>query len=317
MTQSGNWYASSGSPAPSACLQYTANGALNLLTFSVVIDESWDEDAEVTEHPVETGAGIADHVRVALVKCSLKVFNSNEPIVSSVNLATYADQPTRGAYTLQVPIPTWTAKALTLIYPTWDNPIQERALLQEATGAVGSAVGGTAGGAIGSAAGGLLGAFLLSAKEVDVAQATTAGLVNPPAPTSLAANVDQWPGQTDYVAAMHTLLSELKSAAQPFTVLGTKKTLAPMVIETLSFSRTSETGSGENLTIGLKEIRQVSTMTVPAPIPNLPAGGGKPVVSHGGQDPTPAPQAEGAFLGFLKAVTPLSAQAELPSVFGQ
>lgn len=284
---SGNWYASSGQPAPSAALQFTdASGVNNLLTFSVVKSENWDENAEVTEHPVEVGANVADHVRVSLVKCELKVFNTNEPIGQSQQMGSYVDQSARGPLSLPVPVPSWSSGSLTLNYPVWDNPILERAALQAATGAIGNAVGGATGSVIGAAVGGLAGALLLKAHASTKTQGTNAGLENVSQPAS-PFFVDQWPGHTDYVQNMHTLLVNLKNTAQVFTVLGTKKTLTPMVIETLSFSRTNETGSGEDVTIGLKEIRQVSTQTVTAPIPNLSAGGGKPPAAHGGQDPVP------------------------------
>ena len=289
---SGNWWASSGAPAPSAMLQYNdAVSVNNLLTFSVVESEEWDEDAEVTEHPVEVGGNVADHVRVSLVKCTLKVFNSNEPIRKSVQLGNYSYQPNRAALTLPIPVPTWTSQPLTLTYPTWDNPIMARALLQGAGGLVGGAVGGATGNLVGAAAGGILGGLVLAAKEVDVTQQTTAGL-QPTDRIPPTFDVDQWAAVTDYVHEMHMLLVDLKNAAQQFTVLGSKRTLSPMVIESLSFSRTNHTGSGEEVTIGLKEVRIVSTKTVPLPVPNLPAGGGAPPASHGQQDPTPVAPVE-------------------------
>jgi hypothetical protein len=323
-----NWYSASGTPAPAACLQYTTtNGPTCLLTFSVVLDESWEEDAEVTEHPVEVGSNVADHVRVALVKCTLKVFNTNEPVVgaqfgqssNTVTMASYPDSPTRGALTLPVPtaaslgaVPTWTVETLAaLTYSTWDNPIEERALLQLAAGTVGSAAGGATGSVIGAAAGGLLGALLLSAKPGSATVGTSAGLTTSAAlvpPANF--DVDTWPNQagggTDYVAALHQLLVNLKNAAQQFTVMATKGALlAPMVIESLSFSRDEKAGSGEYVTIGLRELRIVTTQTVPAPIPRLPSGGGKPTVSHGTQDPKPTPPKPASLAVILiNALTP-------------
>ena len=294
---SGNWWADSGQPAPSAALQYVdANGATNLITFSVVESEDWTENAEITEHPVEQGANVADHVRVELVKCSLKVFNSNEPITQGPGLGISApDVPTRGPIALEVPVPSWSKSNLTLQYPIWINPIQARALLQAATGTVGNAVGGRVGSIVGSAVGGLLGALLLSAHAGSAIQHTTAGLTNVSAQApGVTLDVDQWAGQTDYVHLMHQLLLQLKNSAQLFTVLGTKNTQDSMAIDSLSFSRTPETGSGERVTISFKQIRQVSTQTVAAPIPNLPAGGGNPPVNHGGQDPAPTESASAA-----------------------
>jgi outer membrane lipoprotein SlyB len=287
-----NWYASSGQPAPAAMLQYVdASGATYTLTFDAVITEEWDEPTTITEHPVETGTDVADHLKVELVKCTLKVLSSNEPIYQSNSGQGFTDQPSRGSLALDVPAVSWTKANLSITYPIWDNPIVLRSLLQSATGGIGSAVGGTAGGAVGSAVGGLAGALLLQAKAESVTQRTTAGL-QPLVDASPVASVDQWPGVTDYVAALHAKLQELKNAGQAFTVLGSKNTLPSMFIDVLSFSRAFETGSGENVTIGLKQVRTVSTSVVVAPIPNLSAGGAKKPANHGGQDPANAPPAQ-------------------------
>jgi hypothetical protein len=144
---------------------------------------------------------------------------------------------------------------------------------------------------VGSALGGVLGALLLAGKEVDATAQTDAGLQNQSTtwPTAL---TEQWAADTDYAAEMEALLIQLKNAAQTFTVFGSKRApLNPMVIESLTFSRDNGTGSGIDISIGLKEVRQVTTQTVPAPIPALPSGGGTQPVSRGGQDPAPAPPA--------------------------
>ena len=57
-----------------------------------------------------------------------------------------------------------------------------------------------------------------------------------------------------------------------------------MVIEELTFHRGNDTGTGELITLGLKKIRIVKTQTVPAPIPNLPAGDRKPPAKKGAQE---------------------------------
>ena len=68
-------------PLQKAYLQWTdTSGSSNLITFAVVTAEDWDEGAQVTEHPVEQGPDVADHIRVELPKCRLRVFATNEPI---------------------------------------------------------------------------------------------------------------------------------------------------------------------------------------------------------------------------------------------
>ena len=283
-----NWYATAENPAPSAYLQYVdTSGATNLLTFDLVKSEEWEEGATITEHPVEVGADVSDHVRVKLPKVTLKIFSTNEPIAKSNSAQGNPDQPTNGPLAINVPSVSWTASTATVSYPTWENQITARILATTAAGAIGSAVGGTTGGAIGALGGGLLASLAFAGQTVTVSQGTDAGLQPPVVPTFVA-QVDQWPNVTDYVAAMHALLVQLKNSAQKFTVVGTKQSEQNMVIEELAFSRSSDTGSGEEATITLKQVRVVLTDVVAAPIPNLPAGGGKPPANHGNQSTTPA-----------------------------
>lgn len=289
-----NWYGAPGSPAPKAVVQFIdASGANNTLTFDAVVKEEWDEGADITEHAVEVGSNIADHVRVKLITCSLQVYISNEPLGVASNSGQGANQPTETPTSLNVPTVTWTKHSRDLIYPIWENQILARSLFQLAAGTVGDVAGGGTGSAIGAIGGELLAGLLFQGKAVTVATPTTAGLspVVQPGPTAL---VNLFADETDYVAAMHTALSTLKSSAQLFSVLGTKKVLFPMAIESLDFSRSAETGSGENITIGFKEMRIVTTQVVPAPIPNLSAGGGTPAANHGGQDPAPVVQQSAA-----------------------
>ena len=273
-----NW---SDYPAPPVYLNWTDTaGNINVIVFDVVTAEDWAEGSTITEHPVEKGANVSDHVRVRLPACRLQARVSNEPID-----ANNFGQPVVAPLALNVPSPNWVPGPGVVIVPTWVNPIELRSL-------AGSLVG-LAAGPIGGIAGGLAAGALLPGFKVDVPVQTNAGLV-PPVPSALPVpQVLQWiSGGMDFVAAIHTLLVQLKNSAQLIDVFGTKQTEYDMAIEELTFHRGPDTGTSEDITIGLKKIRIVSTQTVAAPIPNLSAGGGLKTVNKGAQDPSVAPPAQ-------------------------
>lgn len=282
-------------PFAQAQLAWTdASGNANLFAFDCVIDEEWDEGATVTEHPVEVGADVADHVRVQLRKVRLHIWATNEPID-----ANNWDEATTASVTLDAPAPTWVAGPNTLYIQEWDNPITLRSLGGALAGFAGQAIGSALGGAqTGQLAGdiaalaGLEAAFLaLPAKADPAVVQTDAGLQPPPGVTYIA-QVQQWPGGaegTDYVAKTISQLQLLKNTAQAIEVIGSKSFCSPMVIVGFTNVRSKETGSGCDITLELKEVRTVTTQVVPAPIPFLAAGGGAPPTPKGKQDTSDAP----------------------------
>jgi len=58
-------------------------GNTKLIIFDAVLSEDWPQGTTVTEHPVEQGANVTDHVRVTLVTCRLRVRVTNEPLDSN------------------------------------------------------------------------------------------------------------------------------------------------------------------------------------------------------------------------------------------
>lgn len=54
------------------------------LKFDTVDEETVERDAEIVEHPVETGANIADHYRIKLRNIKLQAFVSQEPVDPSL-----------------------------------------------------------------------------------------------------------------------------------------------------------------------------------------------------------------------------------------
>ena len=289
-------------PAAQAFLQWTdAAGNANSLQFDCVVNEGANEDAEATEHPVEVGANIVDHVRVKPRQCTLKLWATNEPIdgnnwdeatLTSVDVYVpgSADNVT-GSKAVQAPG--------TITVPSWNNPIELRAIGGSLVGFAGSAIGGALGGAkTGQLAGDLaaiagLEAALLAfpAEEVPNIVQVDAGLDLSPGKT-VTAQVQQFPGGaegTDYVAKMIAQLKLLKDTAQQLDVTLSKTFCSPMVVTKLSTVREAGTGTGADITLELTEVRVVSTKTVAAPIPNLPSGGGTPPKNAGKKDAADAP----------------------------
>jgi hypothetical protein len=265
------------------------------MLFEGILSEDWDEGATVTEHPVETGANIADHVRVTLPKCELKIRLSNEPIQFASPDGDRAVFPT--TVSVQTPdIAPPNISPTNVTFNEWQNLILERALAATAGGAVGGVVGGTTGGAIGAIGVGALTSLLFAPRSVPTAaQVSTFGGAGTKLTTQVQAQLAQWPG-TDFVKKTHDLLCEMKNNAQLFFVNGSKQTEDSMVIEALTFHRDNETGTGEDVTIGLKKVRFVSTKTVALPIANLAGGGPNPPVSHGEQEPSAPPPSTGVVI---------------------
>lgn len=62
----------------------TRAGLLGAIEFDVVSSENHDVSATATEHPVEKGAPISDHVRPNLIKISLEGVITNAPLIDAV-----------------------------------------------------------------------------------------------------------------------------------------------------------------------------------------------------------------------------------------
>lgn len=236
----------------------------------LVLSEKWTEDATTTEHPVEQGADVIDHVRVELVKCELTIFVTNEPIG-----ANSFDDP-GAAQNVSISGEDTTSEGTadqsqSVIAQIWNAELALKgaalAIGGVAGGAVGKAVGGKVGGVIGNgvglAAGAVVGS-LFAPHEVDTPTSIVAG--SPPAPTIMGtANIQFFAQTEDYVQATIQLIAGLKDSAQIITVNGSKQSVATMVIESYSYTRSQDEGTGAEVTLGFKEVRFVQTQTVTAP----------------------------------------------------
>lgn len=248
-----------------------ASGQTKSLQFDNVISESWDENTTITEHPVEKGSDVADNVRVSLSKCNLEIHSTNEPIeANNWVVAT----PSTAPVNLPGPSQSQFLSNPTVVIKEWENNILAREAAAGIGGFIGSGLGGTTGGIIGNAVGDIVGGFLFAPHEYDVPVQPEAGLT--PTPGSNV-NAGNWTVTADdYVQRMITQLTLLKGDAtagttpQLMTLVGTKKSKSNMVIESFNHTRDADTGTGAEITLVLKEIRQVTTQIVAAPVPTKP-----------------------------------------------
>jgi hypothetical protein len=286
-----------------AYVEFTdAAGNLNTIVFDAVMAEDWNPTATVTEHPVEDGANVGDHVRVGLMTCTIKVHVTNEPSGSN-----FLDDPTIGPITIQ--------------WPQWVNNLDLNARALQA-GGLASEIVGAGVGLVESATplGNLVAQALIPTREVtatgnivpgfdtseslqvagtavnslsDAASSLTFELVAEAleqpgyaisVPTTTG-NIVQFDAFTDYAQELINAFIGLLSSAQLFHVVGSKMDQTNMILTSMAVHRgeISETGTGAQIEFSFKQIRIVSTNTVTAPIATLPRG--QTTVTKGSQDP--------------------------------
>ncbi|HEY3817323.1 MAG TPA: hypothetical protein VGL81_09140 [Polyangiaceae bacterium] len=259
-------------------------GLTHLFSFDLVKSETWNDDATVTEHAVEVGANVGDHIRVELEKCELEILSTPTPLDGNA----FQTAVLTGS-SAQLPVPSWVKGSGLLVVPAWQNNIEIRALAGALVG-LGGGLKGTLG-QVGGLAGDLLLGALFPGVETQRPVQTTAGL-SPPAPSRIVTpTVQMFAAPSDFVEATHAQMKALKDAGQLLSVYGTKQVNLSMAIEKLTFVRNASTGGAEMMTVGFKEVRVVATQMVPVPIQNLSAGGGAPPVHHGAQNASDAPPA--------------------------
>jgi hypothetical protein len=237
-------------------------GGPRSLFFDVVTEESVNSPASVTDHPVEDGPNVADHIRLEPKKCTLQVFISNSPVydvngrggrVSSLPMVVAVSSNSRGR-TETVPVKTYDA-------PLPLNP----------AGAVTSAVSA----AVKSFAG-------TGNKELKV-------VLYDRGVTSLqsAAQVMQFPSEFDAVADTVRTLEELQNSYQLVSIYLPYKTYENMYLEGLQVTRNTKTGDGAQLHLDFKQLFLVEAKLVNAPIPTQSIG--TPMKAKGAQGTKVAP----------------------------
>jgi len=282
----------SGDPNGQPYLSWTDDsGTTQTLIFDLVESEEWSSGSDISEHPVEAGANVTDHVRPRLRQVKLRIFATNQPIDSNQ----WANAVFGPGDVITMPGPTWKKGNGQFDVARWNNQLLERALALTAGGAIGGAVGGALGGgalggAIGAVAGSALGGALFGGKVETDHYDTGIGLAPSPAPRPFTPMLWSMDNPDDYVLKTIALLGALRSSSQTVDFFGSKDIcvgppgIGGMAIEEFVWVRSEGEGTGASLSLGLKEIRIVSTTTVPAPKASLPRA--KKKVSKGNKQPS-------------------------------
>ena len=307
---------SSGYGSYAAFLAWTdAAGVSNVFYPDLVVSEKWSAPATATEHPVEQGANVTDHVRVELQKCTLSIFATNEPIGAN----TFGTAGPAQTIPLEPGISAAAGTSTTSVSAVqWNSNLTARGIAL-AAGDLGAslaaeAVNGVGGGILGFAAivgAGLLEGLLLPGSISNVNVSVDAGL--PATDVYGSAAVQLYAETTDFVLKTIDLLINLRNTNQIVQVFGSKQTLLTAAITDVSYTREEDTGTGADIVISLTEVRYVQTQTVAAPLPTVPSAAS--TVSKGKQNPAPvAPAPAKSVLAALIASLTPSTGPSLPGV---
>jgi hypothetical protein len=262
-----------------------------------------DIGSDVTEHPVETGSDVTDNVRRKLRELSIFFFESNAPIDAN-NWAS----PVLGLQVVTVAAPPPPTPIGPTEFEAWDNLFVEKALAGQVGGMAGTALGGSTGGAVGALGGNAL-VSLLGGSNGGIPVPMVVGPpqpAQPPVPQVVSLQVPTFPSLagSDYIALTVQLLEALHDAAQIVNVVAPHYSVSNLVIDHIHVHEDDQTGIAAEIEVHLKEIRFVSTVTVPAPAPSLPRA--KPMVNKGEQNNGDAtPQTQSVASSALSAIKAL------------
>lgn len=200
--------------------------ALGSLSFDVVVSEEHERSSVVTDHSVERGVNIVDHVRPMPDRVTLDVYVSNSPINSpdaaQLPLTLDIPQPGDGTFLAGGTGALLGAAAAAFSGPEGD-PSNPRSSLQRFLG-------------------------------------LTGGL-----PTSLTASVQQFTGDQDYVRNAYDTLTTLRDTATLLNVITPRAKYTSMILEKIQLHRDSGVGTGGRFTLEFREILIVSSSIVQAP----------------------------------------------------
>lgn len=225
------------------------------LYFDVVVTETQEERSQITDHPVETGATVTDHVRAMPDRVVLEVFVSNAPI--SPNGLANADGAILGGAA------TMARQSVDLNVGTFGQGLSYSPPFAPTPGAVFQAAGN-------------------ALNQVAKAIGLTKGPVTRATPYV-------FPADFNFVRETWSILHDLKKKATVLDVFTSTATYGSMVIEELSAVKDFDAGTGGRMTIGLRSLSFVDTALTVAPVSAIPRG--QPPKAKGVQAPeTPVEQ---------------------------
>ncbi len=228
-------------------------GLFGELHFHLVKSEHHERTAVITEHSVETGVAVADHVRPNVDKLKLVVHMSQVPIGSP--------DFQQAIVTLPLDKTGVVASSGDSAVPPYPQADQVFTIIQALRGIV----------------------------QTSVQPQTSTTPPGPTSqPTSLSVTVQAVPngGEIDYVDTTYKTLTALRNMAMLLTVHTPRAQYKNMIIESIEMDRDSATGTGADFTLEFRQIRIVSSLVVDAPQPKAVAS--KPSADVGKKDPKPA-----------------------------
>lgn len=216
----------------------------NYVRFDVTTQQTIESIMQITSHPVEEGANVADHARPDNPRLSIEAYVSNKPLFSNPgvlenNLLT-AQSIALAPYMATLARTRPDRRKLDLPKP----PLQPNA----------AAVVGAAVSAIGDA---------ITGKSD-----TTATLAKQQ-PQDKSARASVYAGSSDFPDRARAMWEKLYNAQQDRVLIRVSFRLAElenMMIAKLSSPRTPEDGSGASFQLELERVRIVSSMTVATPL---------------------------------------------------
>ena len=230
-------------------------------------------DALITEHPVETGVNVVDHVRPNPVRITLEGLISQSPVFMAGSIRQGENLDIAAA-----PQPYGPPAPIVFPAPLPPNPLQFLQLAELGVIAGQTALGG--GGQTsrleGLAAVGVLAVGILGGAQngpFPLQQAADYGMTG--GPSNFTALVDSLPNPTNFIKAAVDILTNLRDTGQICQVLGGEAGAFydNMVIESIGVDRAGGAGGSASISVSLREIRIVSQRFRGSPPAHDPPGG--------------------------------------------
>lgn len=219
-------------------ISYSNGERLTVIEFDATVRELHTSAVTVTEHPVEKGANISDHVRPELAHLTCEAMVTNHPL----------RQPASNMQGV-----TGRVQALDLQWQTQEE--NSRKIRLEIPKRIELPVGVP-----------VVGALLASSGALDTTETREVEtLVFSPAPDGAAAQVLQFDGEFDRVRDVYEELRGLQDSATLLTVNTSIREYENLILQNLTAPRTVQDGASITFTFDLKEIKFATTQTVKAP----------------------------------------------------
>lgn len=232
-------------------------GTTKVLTFDATLSEDHKWSSTITDHPVELGADIADHVRKDLDELTLEVFISNSPVEPRLAQV----QTFHGLVDEAVP----------MVATKGQKPLSVKALVLQKDLRVQELHVDLAQPKIALTPAGL--AVSLVQRGLRAIKpphfTATAGLQSSVKNREAVALVQWFENPVDVVALVGRTLYDLRSNATLVTVYTPKRIYEDMALKEIRLKRDDQTGDGARFSLDFREVRTVSTKFGEVPLPSL------------------------------------------------